>query len=153
MAGDTPLACGRGWLPSGNRWSTTQEWCGCPSEEPARRRTAALCIRWRAWVEYLEPGRASRNNSVVNQGRSRSQRRRQERRAAPLHRAVRQRCSLAVATLLKNGASVRFKNHSGSTPLHLAVQNTGKGGTGSIEAKTLQRQIILLLLQAGANSR
>ena len=68
----------------------------------------------------------------------------------PLHRAVRQRCAAAVDQLLRNGASVQLKNKSGSTPLHLAVQNTGRGGTGSPEAKVLQKEIITLLLNAGA---
>jgi ankyrin repeat protein len=70
---------------------------------------------------------------------------------APLHRAVRQRCPLAVDALLRNGAAIRLKNKSGSAPLHLAVQNTGRGGTGSPEAKALQREIIELLLKAGAD--
>jgi ankyrin repeat protein len=70
---------------------------------------------------------------------------------APLHRAVRQRCPRAVDSLLCNGAAVRLKNKSGSTPLHLAVQNTGRGGTGSPESKACQREIIELLLQAGAD--
>ena len=69
---------------------------------------------------------------------------------APLHRAVRQRCPKAVNALLRNGADVRLKNKRGSTPLHLAVQNTGRGGTGSPEAKSGQREIIELLLKAGA---
>jgi ankyrin repeat protein len=69
---------------------------------------------------------------------------------APLHRAVRQRCPSAVDALLRNGAQVRLKNKSGSTPLHLAVQNTGRGGTGSLESKACQREIIDLLLRAGA---
>lgn len=72
---------------------------------------------------------------------------------APLHRAVRQRCPLAVDALLRNGAAIRLKNKSGSTPLHLAVQNTGRGGTGSPEAKALQREIIELLLEAGADAK
>jgi hypothetical protein len=72
---------------------------------------------------------------------------------APLHRAVRQRCPLAVDALLRNGAAIRLKNKSGSTPLHLAVQNTGRGGTGSPEAKALQREIIELLLKAGADPK
>jgi ankyrin repeat protein len=72
---------------------------------------------------------------------------------APLHRAVRQRCSTAVDCLLRKGASVRLKNKSGSTPLHLAVQNTGKSGSGSPEAKALQKEIIKLLLQAGASPK
>jgi len=70
---------------------------------------------------------------------------------APLHRSVRQRCASAVDALLSNGASVRLKNKSGSTPLHLAVQTTGKGGSGSPEAKALQREIIARLLKAGAD--
>jgi ankyrin repeat protein len=70
---------------------------------------------------------------------------------APLHRSVRQRCASAVDSLLRNGAFVRLKNKSGSTPLHLAVQTTGRGGTGSPEAKALQREIIELLLKAGAS--
>jgi ankyrin repeat protein len=70
---------------------------------------------------------------------------------APLHRSVRQRCARAVDSLLQNGADVGLKNKSGSTPLHLAVQNTGRGGTGSPEARALQREIIELLLKAGAD--
>jgi len=69
---------------------------------------------------------------------------------AALHRAVRQRCASAVEVLLRGGSSVRLKNKAGSTPLHLAVQNTGRGDTGSAEAKALQKQIIGLLLSAGA---
>jgi hypothetical protein len=69
---------------------------------------------------------------------------------APLHRAVRQRCSSAVDALLKHGAQIRLKNKSGSSPLHLAVQNTGKGGSGSPESKSQQREIIQILLGAGA---
>jgi ankyrin repeat protein len=69
----------------------------------------------------------------------------------PLHRAVRQRCAAAVDALLRNGSSVRLKNAHGSTPLHLAVQNTGRGGTGSPQSKALQKEIIALLLGAGAS--
>jgi ankyrin repeat protein len=72
---------------------------------------------------------------------------------APLHRAVRQRCSGAVGLLLCNGAAIRLKNKSGSTPLHLAVQNTGRGGSGSPASKELQREIIQLLLNAGASAK
>jgi ankyrin repeat protein len=74
-------------------------------------------------------------------------------RVSPLHRAVRKRCPSAVDSLLRNGALVRLKNGSGSTPLHLAVQNTGRSGTGSPESKILQREIIELLLKAGANPK
>lgn len=70
---------------------------------------------------------------------------------APIHRAVRQRCRSAVDSLLHNEAQVRLKNKSGSTPLHLAVQNTGRGGSGTPESKAAQREIIQVLLRAGAN--
>ena len=39
---------------------------------------------------------------------------------------------------------------SGSTPLHLAVQTTGRGGSGSEEARRQQAEIIRLLLARGA---
>jgi len=42
-------------------------------------------------------------------------------------------------------------NKSGSTPLHLAVQNTGKGNSGSAAAKEEQHRIIVLLLEHGAS--
>lgn len=72
---------------------------------------------------------------------------------APRHRSVRQRCPKAVDALLRNGADIRLKNKSGSTALHLAAQNTGRGGTGLEEAKTCQREIIELLLKGGANPK
>ena len=40
-------------------------------------------------------------------------------------------------------------NGSGSTPLHLAVQNTGKSNSGSEVAKGEQRRIIAVLLEHG----
>src|SRR5258708_2464979 len=69
---------------------------------------------------------------------------------APLHRAVRTRCAAAVEALLASGAAPRGRNSNGSTPLHLAVQNTGRGNSGSPHAVEQQRQIIGLLLSAGA---
>jgi hypothetical protein len=69
---------------------------------------------------------------------------------APLHRAVRTRCTAAVRALLMNGADARRRNGSGSTPLHLAVQNTGRGGSGSSLAREEQAAIIRLLLDHGA---
>jgi len=70
---------------------------------------------------------------------------------AALHRAVRNRSSDAVSTLIENGADPRLMNKSGSTPLHLAVQNTGKSHSGSDTAKDEQRRIIALLLEYGAS--
>jgi hypothetical protein len=65
----------------------------------------------------------------------------------PLHRAVRTRCAAAVRTLLECGADPARKNRSGSTPLFLASRNTGRGGTGSPEAKWQQQEILRLLEQ------
>ena len=70
---------------------------------------------------------------------------------APLHRAVRTRCSAAVGTLIENGADPRLINKSGSTPLHLAVQNSGRSDSGSEAAKDEQSRIITLLLGHGAS--
>ena len=66
---------------------------------------------------------------------------------APLHRAVRTRCAAAVRALLENGADPARRNKSGSTPTLLAIQNTGRGGTGSQEAKAEQQEILRLLGQ------
>jgi ankyrin repeat protein len=63
----------------------------------------------------------------------------------PLHRAVRTRCAAAVKALLEVGADPRRKNNSGSTPMLLAAQNTGRGGSGSSEAKAQQELIVQLL--------
>jgi hypothetical protein len=68
----------------------------------------------------------------------------------PLHRAVRTRCAAAVRALLDGGADARRRNKSGSTPWLLATQNTGRGGTGSPEAKAQQQEILRLLEQHGA---
>ncbi len=69
---------------------------------------------------------------------------------APLHRAVRTRCAAAVRALLMNEADALRRNKHGSTPLHLAIQNTGRGGTGSAAAREAQKEIIRLLLSHGA---
>ena len=68
--------------------------------------------------------------------------------AAPLHKAVRTRCALAVRTLLACGADPRLVNKSGSTPMMLADLTTGRGGSGSPEAKAQQREILLMLDEA-----
>lgn len=63
----------------------------------------------------------------------------------PLHRAVRTRCAAAVMALLDGGADPRGRNGSGSTAMDLATRNTGRGGTGSAEAKAQQEEIVRLL--------
>ena len=69
---------------------------------------------------------------------------------APLHRAVRNRCAAAAKALLLGGADPRALNRSGSTPMLLATQNTGRGGSGSPEAKAQQKEILRLLKKHGA---
>jgi ankyrin repeat protein len=68
----------------------------------------------------------------------------------PLHRAVRTRCAAAVRVLLAGGADARRANKRGSTPMLLASQNTGRGGSGSPEAKAQQKEILRLLKDYGA---
>jgi hypothetical protein len=65
----------------------------------------------------------------------------------PLHRAVRNRCAAAVAALLDLGADPAAANGRGSTPGQLARWTTGRGGSGSADARA-QQQVILRLLGA-----
>ena len=67
---------------------------------------------------------------------------------APLHRAVRTRCASAVRILLERGADPAKRNKSGSTPMLLATKNTGRGGSGSPEAKFEREEILRLLGQS-----
>jgi hypothetical protein len=71
----------------------------------------------------------------------------------PLHRAVRNRCAAAVRALLGGGADPRRTNKSGSTPMQLATQTTGRGGSGSPDAKAQQAEILRLLAEHGAASQ
>ena len=51
--------------------------------------------------------------------------------------------------LLAAGSDARLRNKSGSTPFHLAVQDTGRGGSGADVARAAQRQIIRQFLSFG----
>ncbi len=55
-----------------------------------------------------------------------------------------------LAEIAHHGADTRRKNGSGSTPLHLAIQSTGRGSSGSQAARAEQAEIIRLLLGRGA---
>jgi ankyrin repeat protein len=68
-----------------------------------------------------------------------------KRGVTPLHIAVRTRCAGAVRTLLDLGADPTRTNKNGSTPMLLAHHNTGRGGSGSPEAKAQQQEIIRML--------
>ena len=63
----------------------------------------------------------------------------------PLHRAVRNRCAAAVEVLLDAGADPQATNRRGSTAIQLAGWTTGRGGSGSPEARSQQQQILRLL--------
>lgn len=71
---------------------------------------------------------------------------------APLHRAVRTRSEPAVRALLDGGASVQLANKRGSTPLQLALANTGRSGSGEARSKEQQQRIVQLLLERGAKA-
>ena len=71
----------------------------------------------------------------------------------PLHRAVRTRCAAAVNALLEGGAQAGARNKNGSTPMLLATLNTGRGGSGSPEAKAQQEEIVRLLKEYGPRDR
>jgi hypothetical protein len=66
----------------------------------------------------------------------------------PLHRAVRNRCTGAVRALLVGGANPALRNKKGSSATDLVTQTTGRGGTGTAEAKQEQKEILRLLKAA-----
>ena len=71
--------------------------------------------------------------------------------ATALHRATRTQCAAAVEYLLHVGSDPTTRNKTGATAFHLAVQHTGRGGTGTDEAKMAQQQIIAAFISSGAN--
>ncbi len=71
--------------------------------------------------------------------------------ATALHRAVRTRCADAVLCLLAAGADPARRNRAGSTSFHLAVQPTGRGGSGQAVALDGQRRIVEALLARGVD--
>lgn len=73
--------------------------------------------------------------------------------ATPLHRAVRTRCAAAVRFLLYAGSDPTITNKPGSTAFHLAVQNTGRGGSGDPAAIAAQREIIAAFLSHGVSQQ
>jgi ankyrin repeat protein len=72
-----------------------------------------------------------------------------KREVTPLHIAVRTRCAVAVQTLLECGADPTRRNKNGSDAMLLAVHTTGRGGSGSAQAKAEQQKIVQKLSQAG----
>jgi ankyrin repeat protein len=149
-AGDTPLHA----AAAGYRWDIAQDLIKNGAYVRAANRRGAEPLHYAAdgapGSRHWNPeAQAAMITLLVNAGADPNAL--DKNGVAPLHRAVRQRCARGVDSLLRNGSVLVLKNKSGSTPLHLAVQNTGRGGTGSPEAKALQREIIVLLLKAGAD--
>lgn len=68
----------------------------------------------------------------------------------PLHRAVRTRSLAAVNALLDGGSNPLQPNGRGSTPLQLAMHNTGRSGSGSTRAREQQAGIVDVLKARGA---
>jgi hypothetical protein len=54
-----------------------------------------------------------------------------------------------VRALLVGGANAQRKNKNGSTPMLLATETTGRGGTGLPDAKAEQAEIIRILQEHG----
>jgi hypothetical protein len=69
-----------------------------------------------------------------------------------LHLAADAHQPAIVEALLNGGADARRTNKSGSTPLQLARQATGRGGVGGAAARHEQETIVALLLQSGAEA-
>lgn len=69
-----------------------------------------------------------------------------------LHRAVRNRCSAAVRSLLAAGADPSIANDRGSTAFDLTRWTTGRGGTGSPAARA-ELDVIIALLEDHAARR
>jgi ankyrin repeat protein len=63
----------------------------------------------------------------------------------PLHRAIRTRCAEAVRALLDGGADPRLRNGKGTSPSQLAAVTSGRGSSGSPDAKAEQQMIVDLL--------
>jgi hypothetical protein len=65
----------------------------------------------------------------------------------PLHRAVRNRCAAAVRALLDGGADAGAKTARGTTAAALATRTTGRGGSGTPEAKAQAEEIARVLAE------
>ena len=57
-----------------------------------------------------------------------------------------------MVELLAAGADPRVRNGAGSTPFHLAVQDTGRGGAGAPLARQTQAKIVTAFLAAGVSA-
>ncbi len=84
--------------------------------EPETQATSSLPVSSRPVPVIRRPGRQEQGHAL-----------------APRHCA--RRCAAAVRALLERGADPLRKNGNGSTPIDLGSRNTGRGGTGSPEAK------------------
>ncbi len=72
--------------------------------------------------------------------------------ATPLHRAVRTRSADMVRCLLDAGAAADARNKSGSAAFNLAVQDTGRGGSGTEVARQAQQDIVAAFMERGVSA-
>jgi hypothetical protein len=71
----------------------------------------------------------------------------------PLHKAVRCRCAAAVRALMAAGADPKAKTGRGSTAIEMAGRTTGRGGSGSAEARAEQEEILRLFGASRSSAR
>jgi hypothetical protein len=82
---------------------------------------------------------------AMSEGRTMSQSGSSDAVLLKLARAIAAGETEAVLRLLTEMPSLARRNNGGSTPLKLARLTTGRGGSGSVEAKAQQREILRLL--------
>ncbi len=152
-AGDTASASRRSGVPGGN----------CPTPAGLRGRSklraesptewpAALRVR-RLYQWYdLECETPGEDDSMSAGGRRRCKCAGQKWGYTPSPGRTHSMCRRS-ALLVRRGCNPTIRNKAGSTPFHLAVQTTGRGGSGAEEAKDGQRSIITEFLSRGVNTR
>jgi len=144
-AGDTPLHM----AAAAFRRDVAAILVGHGADCRARNRRGAEPLHYAADANRWDPGaQASTIEYLISVGADPNSLERS--RVSPLHRAVRTRSLAGVRALVDGGADVTLPNKAGSTPLHLAVQNTGRGGSGSDHAREQQAGIVKFLLEHGA---
>ena len=116
----------------------------------ARNRRGAEPLHYAADANHSDPAAQAATIAVLSRRsvriRTPSIARASQLCTAPFEPARLRRCG----RMLDAGADPRQPNRAGSTPLHLAVQPTGRGGSGSDGAHQQQVAILRLLLERGA---
>jgi len=144
-----PLHCRRG-LPNGS--STNAAFCRrrrSSEEPPWSEPLHAAAVGQAGSPSWNPPAQAATIAPLIDS--SAKPNAINKNRVSPLQRASRSGCAEAVRTLLEYSADPELRNKNGSTPILLAIHNTGGASCGSPEAK-LQQQAILRRLGARAQA-